>query len=386
MRPMTLGLLIVLAGLLLFSWFISTHERVREDVYVGYKGEAVYNRFLAAQLLLQSVDIEADSLPVVTPSTWLPQPSEALFTGLSPNIAVGTAVDEVLDWVDRGGHLILVPPSRDLGQVEELLEAIDLQLRRVERPDSEDDESDDSDTTEDTADDSADVHVDGEEYDYIVNLRQTYFRIDAPDHASTLSDDLGAVAARVGWGNGHITLFASDVYFSNFGLTENDHARLFLDAVAGPVLSEKVWIVYGTAFPSLWELLWTKARYVVVATVLLLLLILWSTMPRFGPRIPDRASSRRSLLEHIAAAGQFTLAQRSSSRLLRSTVAAVLHSAERHHPGISRLPAQQQAKLIAHIAGRSPQDVLDALNCGEPQKHREFTQQIQTLQDLRKSL
>ena len=101
-----------------------------------------------------------------------------------------------------------------------------------------------------------------EEYDYFLALSSTYYRIDASDEdalSATLSDEKGNVLARRSWEDGFVTVVASPWYFSNGEIDDSDHARLLLDVVAGYVAPGKTWFIYSSAFPSLWEVIWTTA-------------------------------------------------------------------------------------------------------------------------------
>jgi hypothetical protein len=106
-------------------------------------------------------------------------------------------------------------------------------------------------------------------------------------------------------GNGFVTLFASRRLFNNSYLGEAQHAKLLLDGVAGFVDPGKVWLIFEAAYPSLWRVIWTAAPWLVLSLAAAFVFWLWAAIPRFGPKVDVPGEERRSLLEHLNAAGSF---------------------------------------------------------------------------------
>ena len=376
MRQSTVVLLTLLAITLFAAWFFTTHHKVIDEEYVGYSGEARYNPFLAAEILLKEAGIAADARSSLTPSDWLPDYEDTIVTHASESIAVIDDRSYLFDWIIGGGHLVILPPKQDSTITDEFISSIGAKLVKVEHDEHEDDEE-----VEDEPEDK--------EYDYSISLGSTDHRVEIADDDSfsaTLSDEIGNVAVRRRWGSGYITLLADDEYFRNRSLANSDHARFLLDVVAGYVEPGKVWFILDSAFPSLWQLLWKNGFYVVVASALALLLWLWSVVPRFGPAIEPAIASRRSILEHVAAAGHFAWRHHGTVGLARSSIDALIHDAEIRHPGISRLSPDKQAQALARLSGLDAQKILDILLSHSESQHREFTSNIQDLQKLRKRL
>lgn len=383
MRTVVVSALVLLATAGLAAWYYSTHEKVEEEVWVGYSGEARYNVFLAADRLLNAVGIEAESRESFLPTNWLPEASDTILMRASATVATGEEFDALTRWVsDRGGHLVILPPREPGTAVDDLLAYFGLSLEPADHDDSGPDD------IEPEADrDSADVPA-GEEYDYEVFLSHTYYRIrnDRDDAVTTLSDDLGNIAVRVADGNGYVTVVASAAYFTNDFIGDADHARLLLDVVAGYLDPGKVWLIFQASFPSLGELIWQAAPYFVVSLVALFVFWLWASVPRFGPRqLPD-SEGRRSISEHVSAAGAFTWRNAGSRALVASAVTALIDDAERRHPGIGRLPLAQQADSLAHLTGIDVNVIVNAMIAADGQRPREFTDNIQLLQTIRKAL
>lgn len=378
MRQSTIVLLLILAGVLFSAWFFSSHDKVTRDQYVGYSGEARFNEFFAAEKLLVELGLEADSRSDLTPGEWLPPYDDTIVVHVAEPLAVGENLSLILSWVSSGGHLVLLPPRRESEFADSLLAYFGISLEEVE--------IDVEDESETGGEDDA---VDEDDYDYFLDLDATFYRIAAQDEgalSATLSDDRGNVLVRRGWEDGFVTVVASSWYFSNGQLDESDHARLLLDVVAGYVAPGKTWFIYNSAFPSLWEVIWTTAPFVVIGLAACLILWLWSRAPTFGPAEGPESLARRSILEHVRAAGHFAWRHHNAAELVASSTAAIMHEAEFRHPGLGRLAMDAQARQIAKMTGLDVESVFDALHNQDHTSHREFTRLMKTLQRIRKNL
>lgn len=370
-------LLCIAAALLVASWFFTTYERVTETRYTGYEGIARHNDFLAAELLLKEVGIDAESRASLSPEDWLPETADTIFTRVTPSLAVAGQRDLIIDWIYEGGHLILLPPTEETTVVDAFLVTLGYSFFAYPRDDADQDDAD----TDDEDDD--------EEYDYIVHIDKTRYRVQFDDKthpSATISDELGYVAARSAYGEGYVTIISDAEYFTNNNIAEGDHARLLLDTIAGYISSGKVWLIYDASFTPLWELIWRNAPFVVVGSALLLITFLWSAIPTFGPRIVPDPPVRRSIIEHVNAAGRFTWGSQGEEHLALCARKALLHDAESRHPGLGRLPAEKQARLIAQITDMDPRLIFEAITSAGDRRHREFTQHMETLQAIRNKI
>lgn len=377
MRPSTIAGLVGLAGVLFAAWFFMTHEKVTTIQYTGYRGEARVNDFLAAELLLTELGIQADSRQSLTPSEWLPATGDTIVSRLSTSMAVGFEQGMLLSWISNGGHLVLLPPAEKSRLLDEYLATFGLRLVRTDTRGAAYDAADDGDAEDD------------ESYVYLVDLENTAYRIEADYEDgldATLSDDKGLIAARKRFGNGHLTLVSTSVYFGNGKLGQSDHARLLLDVIAGSVPAGKVWFIYDATFPSLWQVLWRNVPLAMVGAALVLALWLWSIVPRFGPAVLPGPPVRRSIVEHVQAAGHFTWRNHGARSLVAGSIAAVMHEAEFRHPGIDRLPVHDQAKRIAAMSGLPAAAILEVLTSRDPLRDRAFTRDMRLLQRIRKNL
>ena len=101
--------------------------------------------------------------------------------------------------------------------------------------------------------------------------------------------------------------------------------------------------------------------------------LIWSRMPSFGPPLAPESRARRSIMEHVNAAGHFAWRNHSERDLVASSVEAVMHEAERRHPGISRLSPEDQSRRIAKLTELPASAVFEAVavrhEAGRPRIH-----------------
>ncbi len=384
MTPLRASLLVILAAVVFAAWFYSSHEKVWEDYYVGFSGEAARNDYLAAERLLRELGFEAESRLVITPSEWLPERYDTLFVQLSSPLATAGEKDAILYWVGEGGHLVLLPPRDDSPVIDEFLEEFGLRLVAGTPAPAVDADEDTEAAAEERA--AAEREL-AERNEYRLTGGRPYQQIELVGTSAKVVEHFEQViAARVGYGEGYVSLVSGPWYFTNDYLDNLDNARLFADLVVGEHQPRKVWLTFGAAFTPLWELIWQNAMFVVLAALLLLLLWLWNAIPRFGPRVRETIAARRSIVEHIAASGTFVWRRHGADSLVDGAVTALVHDADAIHPGIARQPAERQVAIIARVTGLKEDEIKDALYGGHDTGQREFTRSMQRLQTIRKEL
>ncbi|KAF7600474.1 MAG: hypothetical protein CGU28_03385 [Candidatus Dactylopiibacterium carminicum] len=191
-----------------------------------------------------------------------------------------------------------------------------------------------------------------------------------------------AVYARFHYGKGLVTTGNLDL-MDNEGIGEYDHARLFLHLATLPGDARPVYFLIDPDYPSLPAWLWQHAPAAILIAFVLVAALLWRAMPRFGPRLPPREASRPSLREHIAASGQFLLRQGSHTALLaplREEVRQLLQLMRQRHPEL-----EDAAALGALASGLSPAQVSHALQATPANAH-EFQRICMQLVRLRDAI
>lgn len=387
-------LVLVLLGLAA-AWFLTHFERVREEQYVGYRGEARFNPWLAAQRLLDELDIRVEKRRSISQLDPLPGPGAVLFL---PDGYVGVDSDGaqvLLDWVEAGNHLILAPRRRagllvddDTPPSDPLLALAGIRamaddgsappapLARMLGMVEEDDAG------------GIEASLDHPSLARPLQVRlQPGLRLenDYQDDQWQLRANDAVYGLRAPWGEGSIAVLADPGLLRNDRIGQLDHAALlwFLaDAGSG---AGELWWVLSDDMPALPVWLARQAPAAVISATVLLLLWLWSAARRFGPRQPNPAPVRRSLREHLRASGRFLWRHGQGEALLAASRSALFERLHRVHPDWRALDeAELQARLAEH-AGLPLAQVQRALN-GPVGKPFEFTQQMQQLQALRNSL
>ena len=103
LQPILITLLVALVLTTGTFWFLKTYEYKAVDEYVGLRGEANSNPLFAARLFLQRMGIPAerkDSLQT------LPPLDTVLLLDTPDDTLSRQKMDNILTWVERGGHLI----------------------------------------------------------------------------------------------------------------------------------------------------------------------------------------------------------------------------------------------------------------------------------------
>ncbi|MBT8104066.1 MAG: DUF4350 domain-containing protein [Woeseiaceae bacterium] len=376
MRPLTTGLVVVLAGILFAAWFFSSHEKVEVEEWVGYRGDARVNPWLAAELLVRELGFESESKPELTPAEWLPPETDTLIVQVTSSLGVGSDLYLLLNWAGEGGHLVLLGPEFVAEEGDDTLWQFGIGLRVTrsklyEAKEAQDDFEDELDGDYALGTYPHDARLE------VVNEEQGF---DVISHGGEI------IAARQQWGDGFVSVVANATRFDNDSINNGDNARLFADVVMGEIEPGKIWLIFRTRLTPLWQLIWQAAPYLVISAALIVLLLLWSALPAFGPRIVAQTDERRSILEHIHASGLFVWRHAGRFSLRESSTGALLREADTRHPGLSRLARTKQAEAIARITGQSAQWVLDVLTGSEEKGQRGFTQDIQRIQEIRKEL
>jgi hypothetical protein len=98
-------LLVAMLAVLYAAWFVTTHDRVSAQQWIGPTGDARLKPFLAAQRLAERMGLgtnELRSLPALEEL-----PTAAVLIVPAPRQELHSAkIAELLRWVERGGHLI----------------------------------------------------------------------------------------------------------------------------------------------------------------------------------------------------------------------------------------------------------------------------------------
>ena len=370
----TVGLLLMAT---LAIWFLANFERIEVESESYWTAEAYRNDYLAAQLLIQAAGIDSQSLQSKSSKMEMPDASGAIVATLSGTVARARTLQSQLEqWTADGGHLMLLLPY-DLDEAGiDWLAQFGIEHVGIDWDDVDEDESSDEALAED-------------ESTYFIELDYIDFRLATSGDSGqpvAVGDRFGQVAVRMPYGDGYVTAFANTELFTNWMIDDQDHARLFLDLVVGDWQPDAVWFFLDIDTPPLYQLLWQWVPLTIITLVLLLLVWLWSQMPRFGPAREFAAEAPRSLIEHVQAAGALSWRQRATDGLHRASLNALIDRAARLRPEIRTLAPEQQARHLSTMTGIDEEEIRYAITNLGPLTAVRFIEKIQRLQAIRKAL
>ncbi len=399
------------ASLALF--FLSCEKRAIE-IPRGYRGPAATNSYLAAPRMLERMGTPVRSLADLTGLSELPPANATLIVPTSRRALGKARALELLEWVERGGHLVVVSwqlfddANRDpdlildpIGVRQFLNEPRDEEPPHEEPPHEEEPAAPLPAplVTQTSAVAAEDEPPRPEIARAIFPDRDTplevefdpAFRLEL-DPAATearlfeIRDANGAHLVTLRRGRGRVTALTDDYFLTQPVIGAWDHAELVYRLAHFEGRSGPVWIVFGDDYPGALTLVLRHAWTVVASAVVLLALWLWSVSRRFGPLAPDPPSERRELMEHVRASGRFQWRRDAAKALLASTREALLERVRERHPTLAAAAPALQAERLAELSGLPRERVQRALAFRSDTEAGRFAQNVATLEKIRRSL
>ena len=147
-----------------------------------------------------------------------------------------------------------------------------------------------------------------------------------------------------------------------------------------------IWLIYSGDMPPLWKWLGTHAWTVLISAGVLLAAWLWSSSRRLGPIRIAPPLARRRLLDHIEASGQFLWQKGQRVKLLNAVRAALIRRLEARHPALAALPPPLKATRLAAMIKTTPAAAEKALFDPFAPDEYEFTDAVNLLETIRKTL
>ncbi len=402
-------------------------EWVKKERTLGYRGEARYNPFLAAEWMLNDLGFWAASEPGYTE---LPPTDEALMVPASAVRAKAVA-DELERWVAQGGHLIYIMMAGE-GFRNDWDESFEDWLSGTEEEEEEDEESpagdaeetdkkaegeeskdsagDDDAEAQDGSDDDSESEVakrhpfltavgveltdSSSETNRPVRMGRDRYSVDLPATAGfRLDRELKKREFEAGEPGkayflsfrhrmGRVSVLANGKPFRNRWIGERDNAA-FLHRLVTLNSKSGVTMIYASQ-TSLWDLLWSRGWMPLVALIVATLVWLWRNMPRFGAVKALAPVSSRDFSEHIAMTAKFLWDYKNSDVLLESPRRYIRSVMARRwmQPGDSE---EEHYGRLAERTGLSAQRVREAMNrqdVFEPAAMTRLMQDLQTIESV----
>jgi hypothetical protein len=370
-----LFVILVIVG---FSWwFLENYEQETYTAREAMSPEARRNPLLAAQHLLtrlgQQVESQSGRQFLIHPPS---EPGVLLVRDLGPPLPQ-ERVDDLLAWVEGGGHLIAsVGRLQDADLSRPLLESFGVDLIRLWDIDElgllesmseeaaceegeECKEAECEQTPCEKADATSILLPGNQEEPLSVEFdTDTWFEVDYPYEYWQAPAEESPHLLIFPLGEGMVTLLSDSDYFDNQRIGDSDHAPLLAELTAG---YDRVWLLYSSQMPSLAQLLWRWAPYLMFSLGLLAALLIWRMSRRSGPLIVSGQQQRRDLLEHLQAAAEFNWRIDPSASLLQQARKQVEKRWMASHPQLQRLDTTARCAWLAERTGMTAEAVELAL-------------------------
>lgn len=376
----------VIAGLAIY--YYQQLEWEEKEVTTPPSWKVIANNYYTAEQLLSKSGYQVKTVGDSLSLNKLPAKSTLVLFNPDGLLKEPTQKTKLMDWVSKGGHLI-ISPLEDKNSID-LQELFDIYLK---------DECDDDDKCEttkapvelvtvtlpekETENDTPAKKRDGvpivfEKDKMVADVADTpRFYVDwkttenVPESTKSEWDIISRFQFEQGW----VTVVPLKL-FSNGNIKQYDHAKLWLHVATLPDRNDTLYLVRYATLPNLLSWLVEHALYTLLAFGLCILLVLWRYIPRFGALIPTPPPARPSLTEHLRAVADFHLHNYDYERLvapLREEVLRLLQPLRIQYPG-----RRSDAQLIEHITHYDIGLITQAME-GEVQHLNQFTQSTQTL-------
>jgi len=365
------GLFIAFAVLavlgLLAVWWMHTFERVEQDVSVPLHGEARYNPLYGLKKALQAHGVEVDSRANLNLRAMDLGEEDTLVLAADVRTLSAAQAEELLDWVDEGGHLVFSLPQGSEGRGGDLIESLHLSVAShrtcVSWP------------AEGKADNAE--HCFGYAFKLKAGERKQFGLL--------LGDkDKGDYyLGRHPRGDGDWTAAGNLDFLYTEELKRPGYAEFAWQVLAPAVQSGKVHLVYAADVPPLHVLLVRYGWPALLPALFALLAWLWARSQRFGPLLPVAAAHRRALREHIQAAGEFTFRRGRAATLYAAVRRAFDERLRRDAPAIAALDGDALVEALAARSGQPQSVVRHALIPFNLAEREQFFVAIKTLTELR---
>jgi hypothetical protein len=349
--------------------------------------EARRNRYLAAERFLARMGRRTQRAERPATLDSLPEGGVLiLLAGRGEEMMSEDRAQRILDWVARGGYLILErgqsrtrnPLLAPFGVAEADHGKTDHGKKRKDIERKERSASGTSAFVE------ASLPGSGQRY----RLSPTYTAMQAREKPPLwqIENRHGSEVLHYAWGRGNVTLFGAFWLFDNRYLGDFDHAEFFWALLQRYQPDGIIHLAERLEYRTLWQWLSTTAwRALASAAVLILLWLFW-IVPRFGGTRIAPEAGRRGLSEHLLALGRCLWREGALAALLDTARREIAWRLAQRHPRVLRLPAAEQTRELARQSGLAAAEIEAALHSDAPPSPETFTRAMQTVQNLERAL
>lgn len=369
---LAIGLVIVVPLLVIFSQFVREMRWVEE--HVGLQGEARVDKLRALNRVLTARGIDAREIQSLESIFPLPPNTDVIVSHTSSHYIPDHQLEQLLNWVEGGGHLIMLSNHRE---DDKLLEQLGIkQIGPFKK------------NTVFSTGSNKDVALEG--------IVEPNWRLKTTDHDHASlhfwmsSDAKSAVAVQQRRGYGLLTVANSLAFMHSTQLGKKEHLEIAL-ALVDRGLNQTVWLQSRPSMPSLWKLIYQHAWQVLLALLLLTIFYIWSRGLRHGSLLVEQRHARHSLQEHLSASAKFIWRAGDRCSLLLASYQVAVDDTHHKHPETKHLDNTELNSWWQHhceINDTAITQLSNVLHVEGTIKLNEatFTQIMQTLQLIRKKL
>mgnify|MGYP003393665404 CR=1 FL=1 len=378
------------------AWgFDAMFESVTRKVWIGYRGEAAKQPFLAAERFLDSLGMRPERIGSAESLDGM-APNAATLIGPDRQSLTAEQIDHLLAWASAGNHLIVAPQIAALD--DPLLDRLEIrrdrpaQRKAIPQPIAPGDEENPSTSTSTPIEGTtakgcggkeriAEIALPGSPRIYLTSIGHSPSLAFEPNRMDFIwSGDQGIQLTSQRWGEGRVTVMPIQM-FTNERIGQFDHAALLHAVAAWNPGTVAVGFFDKKDRRSLLAWIMEHMLWVVVAATIMTMLLIWRAMIRFGPIAPDPDFARRSLIDHLAAAGRFRWRAGNRMALVGAARAFVTDQAARSVPGFAQLSAGEQQERLCVVTGL-PADQTHYALTGIASKPSELIQMVSVLRRI----
>ncbi|NMX91308.1 MULTISPECIES: DUF4350 domain-containing protein [unclassified Pseudomonas] len=376
---------LILACLLTAGGFFAWHKAIpyEEVVDRGPSPEAQANPYLAAEQFLRQQGLAVEQAHSLERLATLPAKGASLLLLSERSSMTPHQVDQLLDWTQAGGHLLLVAEAI---WDEETQDSGDLLLDRLQLRQAFSDDFDQPSTARKSKKlDLTRLYVDNETAPAFFSFDTDFTLID-PRHLAQFSANSAKSShlMQLNLGHGRVTVITDSELWKTPAIGLHDNAWLLWYLTQG----SDVTLLSNTDVENLFSLLLRYFPQALVALAALILLGLWRAGIRLGPIRAPAPKARRQLQEHLNASADFLLRRSGQNSLLQALQRDILRTARRRHPGFDQLDAAGQWQALERLT-RQPSSIISQALGPLPAKRlssADFSRQVACLQTLRNAL
>lgn len=414
----SIPLIIVLIIITLLTYvFFKLFEPYEEMKDLGWSKKALRNPYLAAEQFLLKNNINVTSSNNFEKLTHLPEKS-MIFISDSRKLLTKKQVADLLDWLDKGGHLIITAPIYNKNKTNTLLSKFNVKNRLNEKTDE--DNPDFNVSRKKLSEQLNEINKDiknkkviskhekiiaEDEITYLsfTDLKEKLrinFSSDSSlshpylyskeDYKRTRQDptywagnEHGTYFMQFSVGDGLLSVITDNKIWRSSNIDKLDHAYL-LWILSGN--NAEVALLYGANIPSIFYYMWEHTSELIIAFFIWLFAWLLYRSRRFGKIGDDSSTVNRSISEHIRASSEYLWRNKKFEHLIDPVRADIFRRTNHLYPYFDNLNEIEQITLISNHSKVEFNTVNIALIKAFNGNENEFTHIISHLQKIRNSL